>query len=238
MNSTKNNNAVQTLSLQAQNAKQQAQNAKQNGSKRFAKIGIAIAAIGTTVACSTAIVAPTAQTWTLDTSKSTLNFVTTKAGQAGVGGITETMTFKRYSGGLDQTGKIQFAVDLASIDSGVEIRDDRMKTMLWNVKATPQAVFTAKLSSENMATLNANNSVDLDLAGQFELAGQSKPVSAKVRASRMGNSILVVTRSPVVINSNDYGIRAGVEALRDVMGLNFLASSAPVNFALVLNAQK
>jgi polyisoprenoid-binding protein YceI len=177
--------------------------------------------------------------WTVDAAQSNLNFVTTKAGQAGVGGIGEVQTFKRFAGGMDAAGQIKLSIDLVSVDTGVEIRDDRLRTMLWNVKATPQATFTAKLADAGLSKLATDASADLDVTGQLELAGQTKPVSAKLRATRIsGDKLMVVTRAPIVINSNDFGLKAGVEAMREVMGLNFLASTAPVNVALLLNAQK
>lgn len=176
--------------------------------------------------------------WAIDGAQSSLNFVTTKAGQAGVGGIGEVQSFKRFTGGMDNAGQIKLVIDLASVDTGVEIRDERMRTMLWNIKATPQATFTAKLSADDLAKLSNDTASDIDVAGQLELAGQTKPVNAKLRATRMsGGKIMVATRAPIIINSNDYGLKAGVEAMREVMNLNFLASTAPVNFSLVLNAQ-
>jgi hypothetical protein len=79
---------------------------------------------------------------------------------------------------------------------------------------------------------------DIDVAGRLELVGQTKPVAAKLRATRIGdNKILVTTREPIVVNSNDFSLQAGVEALRAIVGLNFLSASAPVSFSLVLNAQ-
>jgi polyisoprenoid-binding protein YceI len=180
----------------------------------------------------------TAQNWAIDSNQSTLNFVTTKAGQQGVAGISETQSFKRYSGGIDQSGKISLLIDLASIDTGVEIRDERMRTMLWNVKATPQATFTAQLPTEAFKSVANTGVRNIELNGQLQMGGQTKPVVATVRVSKLANDqLLVVTRSPILINANDFGLRPGVEALREVMGLNFLAGSAPVSFTLVLNAK-
>jgi polyisoprenoid-binding protein YceI len=191
------------------------------------------------VACSTSPTSTaSAQNWAIDSSQSTLNFVTTKAGQQGVAGISETQVFKRYSGGVDEAGKISLNIDLASVDTGVEIRDERMRTMLWNVKATPQATFTAQLPADLLKAIGGASSQTIELNGQLQMAGQTKPVVASVRVSKLAsNQILVVTRQPILINANDYGLRPGVEALRDVMGLNFLAGSAPVSFNLLLNAK-
>jgi polyisoprenoid-binding protein YceI len=208
--------------------------------KKFVLASAFAATAATLVACASGTGGtPTASTgWAIDGAQSSLNFVTTKAGQAGVGGIGEVQSFKRFTGGLDAAGQIKLVIDLASVDTGVEIRDERMRTMLWNIKATPQATFSATLSAENLSKLSADSASDIDVAGQLELAGQTKPVNAKLRAMRMsGGKIMVTTRAPIIVNSNDYGLKAGVEAMREVMNLNFLASTAPVSFSLVLNAQ-
>jgi polyisoprenoid-binding protein YceI len=180
-----------------------------------------------------------AKNWQVDNTQSSVNFVTTKAGQAGVGGIGEVQTFKRFSGSLDANGKIDFAIDLASVDTGVEIRDERLRTMLWNVKATPTASFSAKLGAEALKSLDGAVTRDMDVEGTLTMAGQTKPVAAKLRVARLGgNAMMVTTRTPIVVNANDYGLKAGVEAMREVMNLNFLASTAPVSFALVLNEKR
>lgn len=181
----------------------------------------------------------TAVAWKIDALQSNLNFVTTKAGQPGVAAVAENQLFKRFSGGMDAQGKMTLNIDLASVDTGVEIRDERMRTMLWNVKATPQAVFAAQLNAVALSSLSNAGTTDLDVAGALTMAGQTKPVTAKLRVNRIGaNQLLVVTRTPIIINSNDFGLKAGVEALREIMGLNVLSPSAPVSFALQLTAQQ
>ena len=176
--------------------------------------------------------------WAVDNAQSSLSFVSTKAGQAGVGGVQEVQTFKKIAGKVDNQGQISFNVDLASVDTSIGIRDERLRTMLFNVAATPTASFTARLEPGWAQGLDTA-ARDIDLNGQFTLAGQTKPMAAKLRVTRVAPGRLVVsTRAPVVVNAADYGLRGGVEALRDVMGLNFLASSAPVSFSLVLTEQR
>jgi polyisoprenoid-binding protein YceI len=212
-----------------------------NIARRLALVAALSSAAALFAACATSIGSTTAAAgqWSVDSTQSSLNFVTTKAGQPGVAGIGEIQSFKRFSGGLEAGGKITLAIDLASVDTGIEIRDERLRTMLWNVKATPTATFSAVLNSESLTKMAAGGLVDLDVSGQLELAGQAKPVTAKLRVTRLSaEKMMVVTRTPILINSNDFGLRAGVEALREVMGLNFISASAPVSFALVLATQK
>jgi polyisoprenoid-binding protein YceI len=135
-------------------------------------------------------------------------------------------------------GRINLDIDLASVDTGIEIRDERLKTMLWNVKLTPRASFTAKLPSDVVGSLSSTGLKDVDVTGTLQMAGMSKPVNAKLRVLSAGQKMTVVTREPILINANDFGLKPGVEALRDVMGLNVLSPAAPVTFSLSLQQSK
>jgi polyisoprenoid-binding protein YceI len=177
-----------------------------------------------------------AKSYTVDAASSSVTFVSTKAGAAGVGGVTETSRFTRYTGGLDAQGRINLAIDLTSVESGIEIRDQRLQTMLWNVKANPTAVFKAQLPAASM-TLVGRSGQAIDVDGELTLAGQSKPISAKLHVTSLPDgALLVSTQAPIVVNANDFGLKAGVEALREVVGLNFLSSSAPVSLSLKLKS--
>jgi polyisoprenoid-binding protein YceI len=190
-------------------------------------------------ACTSAPQQTTPAAYRVDAQQSALHFVTTKAGQAGAGGVSEVGQFSRFVGGLGADGRITLEIDLASVDTGIGIRDDRMRTILFNVAAMPKAVFAAQVDPAMVAGISVNSSRDIDLNGTLTLAGQSKPVAAKLRVSRLERgSLQVATRVPIIVDVNQYGMKSGVEALREVVGLNFLASAAPVTFTLALHAQR
>jgi polyisoprenoid-binding protein YceI len=173
--------------------------------------------------------------WEVQPAMSSVQFVTTKAGQAGVGGISEVQKFTQFSGSLSDAGKLEFSVTLASVQTGFDIRDERLKTMLFKVVDTPQATFSAEVNPSLVGKLAVGESSDLEIEGKFTLGGQTKPMKAALRVTRLSATQLqVVTRESLVVNANDYGMKAGVEALRDVMGLNFLASVAPIQLYFLL----
>jgi polyisoprenoid-binding protein YceI len=201
----------------------------------FSALLTALLLSGCSTAPDSAMPSPSYQ---LDATQSTLNFVTTKAGQPGVAAVIESQSFKRFSGGVDALGRINLDIDLASVDTGIEIRDERLKTMLWNVKLTPRASFTAKLPSDAISNLSSTGMKDIDVSGTLQMAGLSKPVTAKLRVLTAGQKMSVVTREPILVNANDFGLKPGVEALREVMGLNVLSPAAPVTFSLSLSAVK
>lgn len=200
-------------------------------------LAAALAVVALSTACSN--LEPTAAgpvVYRVDTAQSAMQFVTLKAGQAGAGGIAEVQRFSRFGGGIDAAGKVTLDIELASVETGIGIRDDRIRNMLFNVAVNPSARFAAQLQPAWLASLPAASSKDLDVSGELSLAGQTRPVAAQLRVTRLASGRLqVATRSPVVIDLATYGLKPGVEALREVMGLNFLAASAPVSFALVLN---
>jgi polyisoprenoid-binding protein YceI len=200
-----------------------------------------IVVVATAAACNSTpeITKPapaSAVAWQVDNPKSTLHFVTTKAGQPGVGGIGEVQRFGQFAGGMSSGGDINFTVTLASVATGVDIRDERLRTMLFNVKDMPLAAFTARIDPAALRDLGPGAVKDIDVAGQLTMAGQSKPLAAKLRVMRLGASQLsVATRLPIMVDAAQFGLASGVEAMREVMGLSFLATSAPVSVQLVLD---
>lgn len=187
------------------------------------------------VACAQVPSASMRAPMVVDTAASSLRFVSTKAGAAGVGGVVEVHRFDRFQGGLGADGTVRLDIDLASVNTGVGIRDDRLKTMLFNVAAFPKATFTAKLDAAALASLPASGSLDMNVAGSLALAGQVQPTSAQLRVTRLSpQSLQVTSRAPLVVDLQKFGLKPGVEALREVMGLAFLAAAAPVSLDMVL----
>ena len=163
--------------------------------------------------------------------------MTAKAGTPGVSGIEEVQGFKQVGGSVGDDGKLQFNVDLASVETNIPLRNDRLKDLLFKVADYPQAVFTGSVDVHRFDALRVGASTDVELAGQLTIAGQSRPLNANLRVVKLAaNALLVGTRTPVVVNLKDYGLQDGVEALRSVMNLNVLASSAPVSFSVVLRS--
>ncbi len=164
---------------------------------------------------------------------SVLSFNTTKAGAAGVGGVIETMEFKRFEGGLDAQGRMSLKIDLTSIDSGIGIRDERMRSLLWNVGQYPSVTFSGQVMQQSLPA-KAGETVILDVQGELTMAGQSKPVTAHLQVSAFQDKWLVSTRKPIIVKADDFNLTAGVDALRSIAGLHYLSSSVTVAFQLEL----
>lgn len=175
--------------------------------------------------------------WQVDNAQSSFHFVTTKAGKPGTAAIEEVQSFKRIAGRVADDGSLQFDVDLASVATNIDLRDQRIKDLLFNVAQHPKASFAATVDAHRLAALPAGGSADLELSGRLTIAGQTAPVQASLRVVKLADrSLLATTRAPIVVNLKDYGLQDGVEALRTVMQLDVLSASAPVSFSVVLRA--
>ena len=165
-------------------------------------------------------------TWQLVNESSQLNFISTKASH-----IAETHTFGLLSGSIADTGEAQLNVDLASVATGIDIRNERMRTMLFNVLTFPQAEITTDLDLGEFTSLT--RPVVKTISAKLSLVGQSTQVHGDVLVVPVNeNTVNVTTVAPIVVNANGLEMVAGIEALREVAGLPSISYSVPVTFSL------
>jgi polyisoprenoid-binding protein YceI len=177
--------------------------------------------------------------WRVDSSESTFNFVTTKAVTPGVAGIVEVQQFKQVDGTVGDDGKLEFDVDLGSVETNIALRNERVKEILFKVAANPKAVFAGTVDAARFKAMRVGAFADVDVNGQLTIDGQSNPLTVHLRVAKLQSGALQVsTSAPIVVNLKDYGLQDGVEALRTLMKLDVLSSSAPVTFSLMLKSEK
>jgi polyisoprenoid-binding protein YceI len=177
--------------------------------------------------------------WHVDNGQSTFNFVSSKAPAQGVATVEEVQTFKQIDGTVGDDGKLEFSVELGSVETNIPLRNERLKEMLFKVADNPKAVFTGTVDARQFKAMRVGGLADVDLNGQLTINGQSRPLTTSLRAVKLASGALRVSTSvPIIVNLKDYGLQDGVEALRTVMKLNVLASSAPVTFSVVLKPGK
>jgi polyisoprenoid-binding protein YceI len=170
--------------------------------------------------------------WILVEGESSLSFVSTKNQH-----ISEIQQFKTLNGEFDTEGKLQVEIELGSIDSGIEIRDTRMREKLFLVDKFPTAKLTAQLP-DSVLTLAKGNSMLVTLPAEISIMGVSKTISATVQVTRKADDGIVATSTqPILISAADFGLTSGIEILQTLAGLSGIGLTVPVNFNLVFLAQ-
>lgn len=170
--------------------------------------------------------------WRLDAAESRLNFSTTKKIH-----IVENMTFKRLSGAVSQNGVATLVVELASIDSGIGIRDERMQNLLFETASFPLATVTVPI---DMATINAiavGQSSISTITADLSLHGITNTITTDLKVSRLSNNRIIVQNvAPLLIVADNYNLERGVEELKIVANLDSIGKVVPVDFMLFYDA--
>ena len=166
--------------------------------------------------------------WTLSNEASTLSFVTVKADH-----VAEVHTFDELSGAIGEDGSVSIEIALASVNTLVPIRNERMQSMLFETGLFPRATITSQINSDGLANMAIGSSEEIGLDFTLELHNQSQIYNATVLVSRQEAGLIATTLKPIIVNAESFDLVAGVEALREVAGLPSISRAVPVSFTVV-----
>jgi len=166
--------------------------------------------------------------WSLDNDSSSLSFVTVKAEH-----VAEVHTFDMLSGIIDDVGDVEITIELASVNTMIDIRNERMQEMLFETNMFPEATVTGKINLDLLTGLDAGTSYARQINFQLSLHGQSVGMAADVQITRTAEGAVFSTLKPIVVMSDSFALTAGVEKLREVAGLPSISRAVPVSFTVV-----
>ena len=146
--------------------------------------------------------------------------------------IGEVSHFDTLSGSVTDAGDVEVRVVLDSIETNVGIRNERMKTMLFEVGLYPEAVITAQLDAEAIATMSDGGVTNVAL--QIDLHGQTVTKDAQLNVAVTDQGVSATTTQPILLTAAEFGLEGGVAALQEVAGLNAMSRVIPVTVVLRL----
>lgn len=166
--------------------------------------------------------------WTLDNSTSQLAFVSTKATD-----VAEVHTFSELSGSVGADGHARVVIQLASVNTMIPIRDERMREMLFQTELFPTATVDTRLDIARLQNMAVSTSEVLTTEILLNIGEQQLPLTTELLVTRVaGDRVLVATLKPVIVNAGAVALADGVEALREVAGLPNISKAVPVSFVL------
>ncbi|KTC63269.1 hypothetical protein AO262_28880, partial [Pseudomonas fluorescens ABAC62] len=118
--------------------------------------------------------------WYLDNESSRLSFVTTKNTE-----IAEVHRFLVLHGKVDSKGAAQLEVEMESVNSGVPLRDERMRNQLFEIKSFPEAQINAQINLQPINDLAPGAQLELRLPLSVTLHGKTQTYSAELLATRL-----------------------------------------------------
>ena len=168
--------------------------------------------------------------WELDASQSSFSFGTTKNDTIG-----ENHKFHKLSGFVQNNGVSQFEIDLLSVDTGIEIRDERMQKMLFT--SAQKAIYKTEIDMAALQSMASGQQQPLILMGQLQLNGKSIQLPIKTTVSKMkSGSFMVETTEPHKMDVGLFGFNGGVESLRAIANLKMISPVITFEFNIVFKS--
>lgn len=165
--------------------------------------------------------------WGLDNDASTLSFVTIKADH-----VAEVHSFDRLAGSISAGGTVDVEIELASVNTLIPIRNERMQAMLFETGMFPRAMISAEVDIDALAALAPGAFSTQTVSFSLNMHGFERSYTAEVRVARLESGLQASTIKPILVNAADHGLIDGVEALREVAGLPSISRAVPVSFTL------
>lgn len=166
--------------------------------------------------------------WTLDGDASSISYVSMKNAET-----AEANLLPGLSGTVDDDGKARIEIDLTSVETYVDIRNERMREYVFS---EPIAVLTADLDMAGLSSMEEGITQDIEFEVNIEVNGNSSSYDVIAAATRVGaDRVVVSARQPVIIYPDDLGYGEGIAKLQELAGLDSIQLTVPVTFTLAFD---
>jgi polyisoprenoid-binding protein YceI len=170
--------------------------------------------------------------WTLNKKASRLMFVTTKNASK-----TEVQNFQTMKGYI-KNQKASLTIDLNSVVTGIDIRNERIKDLFFETKIFPQAKVSINLAKSNIAAMNVGKIKEFKLNALLDIHGVKQSAPLKVQVILLKNKMLLVNSvEPLIIKLQNFKLLKGVNLLREIAKLKSINTAIPVSFSLIFTQQ-
>ncbi|WP_237068236.1 YceI family protein [Microbulbifer guangxiensis] len=167
--------------------------------------------------------------WILDSSASEITFLTVKKRT-----VPELNHFRDLQGSVNTKGWASISIPLDKVDTKIPVRDERMRTLLFETAKFSEARITAQVDAEKLEALEPGETTLFDTRISLTLRDVKHEEDARLQVTALkGGRILVSTVKPVVINASDYQLLDGLEKLREIAGLDSISPIVPVTVKLL-----
>ncbi len=170
-----------------------------------------------------------AQEWALNPEASHFYMQTAKAEL-----IIETHQFTGISGNINRDGDATVKIDLTSVKSGVDVRDVRMRYLLFETFKFPDAEVRAHLEMSRLQELQSKTRITYPLKFTLSMHGITKDFETPVFVTRVTDkTVSVATAKPIIITAESFGLAAGISKLSEAVSGTPIVSAASFTFDLV-----
>lgn len=167
--------------------------------------------------------------WTLNGEESKIAFGSVKNNDVG-----EVHHFTGLSGTVSEDGTAEIEIDVVGVETWIDIRNERMLKHVFESVTYPKATLTAKIDMEALEGLEPGQTTTTAAEGKIAMAGIESDVTAELFVAVLSEGrVMVTTDEMIMLYTSDLEIDAGIDALREIAGLDSIARVAPVTLRLI-----
>lgn len=171
-----------------------------------------------------------AEGWVLNADASHVAYGSIKKNAVG-----EVNGFERLSGSVSNDGQASIEIDLTSVQTWIDVRNERMLEHVFNNVA--KATITAQIDMAAVSGLGDGETTVLDTTATLNLLGKDIPVETELFVARLTDTrVLVTTANMIMLSTADAGIDGGIDALKEIAKLPGITRVAPVTLRLVFDS--
>ena len=166
--------------------------------------------------------------WVVDTKNSHVGFASVKNKT-----IAENHRLSGLTGSVGSDGKALVIIDLATVETLVPIRNERIREILFDVANFPSATIKTKLDMDQINSISSGETEGLRIPLSIGLKSIKISKSVMVNVVRSGENIYdVASADPIMIRASDFSLLDGVKTLKEMAGLQSIEPVVPVTFNL------
>ena len=166
--------------------------------------------------------------WVVDTKNSHVGFASVKNKT-----IAENHRLSGLTGSVGSDGKALVIIDLATVETLVPIRNERIREILFDVANFPSATIQTKLDMDQINSISSGETEGLRIPLGIGLKSIKISKSVMVNVVRSGENIYDVSSAdPIMIRASDFSLLNGIKTLKEMAGLQSIEPVVPVTFNL------
>jgi OOP family OmpA-OmpF porin len=148
--------------------------------------------------------------------------------------VFETLQFTAVEGNVSKNAEVTVKIELNSIETGTDVRNVRMRFLLFETFKFPYAEISAKLDKTKLKALATETRLTYPLTFKLGMHGIVKELKTVVWVTRISDtSVSVSTIEPIIVTAESFGFAGGIAKLSESVGGIPIASAASITFDLV-----
>ena len=172
--------------------------------------------------------------WQLLGQESELSFIATKNAR-----VADNHYFTDLSGSVDDDGNAELTVRTASVQSNIDKRDARLRSILFRVAEYPEANVSLRVRKSYVQPQPPGSSRQLDVSANVSMLGVDFLQQARLNVVHLANgNVEVSTIEPILLGIESYGMGPAIDELRKLAGLKSISTKVPISFRLVFQPEE